>query len=263
MKNKITLKDLNIKLVKLASNQFVPKKFEKTQIYLHHTAGSDSAVRVMEYWNRTKERVATAVVIAGKNAKEGDGKIIQGFSSAYYGYHLGLRTNVFKGFNLPVKSLDRTSIGIEICNYGYLTKTEDGKYLTYTGSEIPKEDVCVLDKPYKGHKYWHNYTKAQIESVRKLLLFWNNAYNIPLKYNEDVWDVTERALKATPGVYTHNSVRTDKSDVYPHPGLIKMWKSLTKAPKTTTKATPDKQQSEKKAVKKESVSEKTSTKSKK
>jgi N-acetyl-anhydromuramyl-L-alanine amidase AmpD len=256
--SKITLKDLQIKSFRLPKHQYIPSKYDKVQIYLHHTAGSSSARGVMEYWAKTKERIATCVAIAGKGAAEGDGKIVQGFSSKYWGYHLGLKTTVFKSRKLPVKSLDRISIGIEICNFGYLTKTKDGRFLTYVGSEIPKEDVIELDKPYKGHKYWHNYTEAQIESVRKLLLFWHDTYGIPLEYNEDVWEVTDRALKAEPGVFTHNSVRADKTDVYPHPGLIKMWKSLTGAA-DTSEATTDKQQSETKVTSDAPASEETPT----
>jgi len=33
-------------------------------------------------------------------------------------------------------------------------------------------------------------------------------------------------LKGKAGVFTHNSVRKDKVDVYPHPKLIEMLKSL-------------------------------------
>jgi hypothetical protein len=35
-------------------------------------------------------------------------------------------------------------------------------------------------------------------------------------------------LKNESGVFTHNSVRADKADVYPCPRLIEMLKSLTK-----------------------------------
>jgi hypothetical protein len=62
--------------------------------------------------------------------------------------------------------------------------------------------------------------------VKKLLLYWGEVYNIPLTYNPDIWNTTNRAFKGEPGVYTHNSVRTDKVDVYPHHKLIEMLKSL-------------------------------------
>jgi hypothetical protein len=94
------------------------------------------------------------------------------------------------------------------------------------GGEIPADQVTELDKPYKGYKLWHSYTDEQIASIKDLLILWSTKYGIPLEYNEDIWAVTKRALKNEPGVYTHNSVRPDKADVYPK--LIAMLQSLTK-----------------------------------
>ena len=92
--------------------------------------------------------------------------------------------------------------------------------------EVPESEVMELDKPFKGDRFFHNYTDAQIESVKQLLLLWKQRYGIPLTYNKDIWDISKRALGGEPGVYTHNSVRPDKNDVYPHPKLIEMLKSL-------------------------------------
>jgi hypothetical protein len=114
-----------------------------------------------------------------------------------------------------------------VCNWGPITK-KGTKYYNYVGGEIKAEEVTELDKPYKGFKLWHKYTDEQIASIKDLLLLWNEKYDIPLEYNEDIWAVTKRALKNEPGVYTHNSVRPDKADVYPCPRLIEMLKSLTK-----------------------------------
>jgi hypothetical protein len=117
--------------------------------------------------------------------------------------------------------LDKISIGVEIINWGQLTE-KDGKFFSYTGREVKD----VIEVNYKKYQYWENYTDAQIESTRELLLLWRDRYEIPLSYNEDIWDVTDRALKGEAGVFTHNSVRKDKVDVYPHPKLIEMLKSL-------------------------------------
>ena len=95
------------------------------------------------------------------------------------------------------------------------------------GSVVPEERVIALEKPYKGHTYWEAYTEAQIASVRDLLLHWQKRYGIPVQYNEgDMWGVSHNAMTNVPGVYTHNSVRGDKTDIYPHPGLIAMLKEL-------------------------------------
>ena len=45
---------------------------------------------------------------------------------------------------------------------------KDGKFLTYVNSVNPKEDVIELDKPFRGHKFFHAYTDAQIEKDQDL-----------------------------------------------------------------------------------------------
>jgi hypothetical protein len=117
------------------------------------------------------------------------------------------------------------SIGIEICSWGWLTE-KDGKFYTYVGSELPSHRVMKLNQPYRGHQYWEDYTEEQVESVRKLLLLWKERYGIDVSYNEDIWDISKRALAGENGVFTHNSVRPDKTDVYPNPKLVDMLKGL-------------------------------------
>ena len=216
---------MNIKQISFASSQYIAETHPKVQIYLHHTAGNSSGEQVFRGWESNAERVATCVAISGKGANSVDGEIIQGFSSQFWAFHLGLKESTFQKFGIPYRSLDRISIGIEICNWGQLT-LKDGKYYNYVNREVPENQVCKLDKPFKGFEYFHNYTDAQIDSVKELLLLWNGKYNIPIIYNEDIWDICPRALKGEKGVFTHNSVRRDKVDVYPHPKLIEMLKSF-------------------------------------
>lgn len=216
---------MNIKQISFASNQYIAEAHPKVQIYLHHTAGNSSGEQVYRGWESNTERVATCVVISGKGANSVDGEIIQGYSSQFWAFHLGLKESTFQKFGIPYRSLDRISIGIEICNWGQLTE-KNGKFYNYVNRIVPADQVCKLDKPFKGFEYFHDYTDAQIASVKELLLLWKDKYGIPLTYNEDIWDICPRALKGEKGVFTHNSVRRDKVDVYPHPKLIEMLKSL-------------------------------------
>lgn len=211
------------------NTQFIEQETSKKQIYLHHTAGNSNPFATFKDWENNKERIATCIVIGGKPKKNDthfDGQIVQGFSSKFWAYHLGLKESVFHNFNIPYTSLDKSSIGIEICNWGQLTR-KNSKFYTWANTVIAEEEVIILDKEYKGYKYFHNYTDAQIQSVKELLILWKDKWNIPLKYNEDIWDVTIRALKGESGIYTHNSVRYDKIDIYPHPKMIEMLKSLS------------------------------------
>jgi len=213
---------MDIKDIKIRSVEFTDyyaSMHKKVQIYLHHTAGSAEGERQFGFWQGDPVKVATCVCVSR------NGEVVQGFSSKYWAYHLGMRSSHFANHGLSYKNLDMGSIGIEICNWGWL-KERDGKFYTYVGSELPRDRVVKLDKPFRGHEYWEAYTDEQIESVRKLLLLWSDRYGIDLAYNDDIWDVSKRALSGENGVFTHNSVRPDKTDVYPDPRLIEMLRGL-------------------------------------
>lgn len=217
-----------IKQVPLKETQYFKEEIKKSQIVLHHTAGNSSGVTTIQNWNEDdRGRIATCVTISGNGVSKNtfDGEICQAFSSKCWGYHLGLKQDVFRAKGVAYKSLDPIAIGIEICNWGPLEE-KNGKFYNYVDREVPADQVCVLDKPYKGFKFYHAYTDAQIESVRQLLVYWNQVHGIDLTYHEDIWDVSVRALKGENGVFTHNSYRKDKSDVSPQPKLIAMLKSL-------------------------------------
>jgi len=219
-----------IKQVPLSESQYVKEETKKTQIVLHHTAGNSSGVGTIKMWNADdRGRIATCIVISGKGLSSDttDGEICQAFSSKYWAYHLGIKPDVFRSVGVPYQRLDKLAIGIEICNWGPLTLKNDGKFYNYVDRVVPVDQVCTLEKPYKGYTYYHAYTDAQIESVRQLLVYWSKIYSIPLNYNlADMWNVSVNALKGVPGVYTHNSYRKDKSDISPQPKMIAMLKSL-------------------------------------
>jgi hypothetical protein len=221
-----------IKQVPLSEGQYVNEETKKLQIVLHHTAGNSSAPGTIKMWDADdRGRIATCVVISGKGLSKDtfDGEIAQAFSSKKWAYHLGLKPDVFRAMAVPYRSIDPLAIGIEICNWGPLTLKADGKYYNYVDRVVPNDQVCELSVPYKGHKYYHAYTDAQIESVRQLLVYWSKLHSIPLTYNEkDMWEISKNALSAVPGLYTHNSYRKDKSDISPQPKMIAMLKALTK-----------------------------------
>jgi N-acetyl-anhydromuramyl-L-alanine amidase AmpD len=204
---------------RLDSNQYIQETYPKKQIYLHHTAGGPSAVSVARFFNKKEGRVATAFIIGA------NGTIVQCFSSKHWAYHLGLKQQVFTEAGVSYKSLDKISVGIEICNYGPLTK-RNGYYYNYVGGKVDYTEITILDKKYKGHIYWQKYTDAQIESTRQLLVYLCDTYNIPRTYFATIFDIDKRALRGESGIFTHNSVRKDKSDIYPCPRMITMLENL-------------------------------------
>jgi N-acetyl-anhydromuramyl-L-alanine amidase AmpD len=208
-----------IKQVRLNDNQYFAEVAPKTQVYLHHTAGNGNAEGVSKYWNGNDSRIATAFII-GEN-----GTIVQCFSSKHWAWHLGIDQEDFVRNGAKYSNLNKTSVGIEVCNWGYLTKKGD-KYYNYAGGVVNPSYVTELETPFKGYKYWYKYSDAQIESLRQLIVYLCETYNIPKEYRSEIWAIDKEAFKGTKGIFTHNSVRKDKSDMYPCPKVIKMLENL-------------------------------------
>jgi N-acetyl-anhydromuramyl-L-alanine amidase AmpD len=208
-----------IKQVRLKDNQYFAESSPKTQIYLHHTAGNGNAEGVSRYWNGNDSRIATAFII-GEN-----GTIVQCFSSKHWAWHLGIDQEDFARNGAKYSNLNKLSVGIEVCNWGYLKKKGD-KYYNYAGGVVNPSYVTELETPYKGYKYWYKYSDAQIESLRQLVEYLCETYDIPKDYRSEIWSIDKEAFKGTKGIFTHNSVRKDKSDIYPDPRVIKMLQNL-------------------------------------
>jgi N-acetyl-anhydromuramyl-L-alanine amidase AmpD len=207
----------------LMAGEYFPVAHTKKQIYLHHTAGNGSAIGVVRDWNTDKRgRIGTAYIIGG--GKE-DGNIVEAHDPKHWAYHLGIPSKIFREMDIPYQQLDKISIGIEICSWGQLTE-KNGQYYNYVNRVVPKEEVCILDKSFKGYRYYHKYSEKQIASTKELLLYLSKEFGIPIKYNEDIFALNTQALSGEPGLYTHNSVRPDKVDVFPQPELIAMLKTL-------------------------------------
>jgi N-acetyl-anhydromuramyl-L-alanine amidase AmpD len=216
--------DLNeIISVTLPDNQYFKEETEKKQIVLHHTVSGQGVDGDITWWRETADRIGTAIIVGW------DGKIYQCFASKYWAHHLGTHAANNKALNMA-------SIGIEIDAWGGLMRTNrlwyPAKWDATLKQNVPNtsvrpiQNVQIYEQGFKGFYGFEKYTAAQIEAVRKLLIFWNEKYNIPLDYNEDMWKISSKALAGEAGVWTHVSFREDKSDCHPQPELIQMLKSL-------------------------------------
>ena len=232
-----TTKDgLNITRQYLDKDEYVRDygKIEPLGFFIHHTAGWDNPFNTISSWNRDKRgRVATQYVIGGTNVKgkepKYDGVVVECFPNNYLGWHLGKVGN-FK--------ISKMSGGVELNNFGYLTKKGD-KYYTYVNTEVKEEFVCDLGYEFRGKRYWHAYSDKQIESLRLLLLHLKDIYpkmdlvnGIPKMLKEGVspkeaFEFNEDAYYAKQfGLWSHTSVRKDKFDCFPQPELVEMLKNL-------------------------------------
>ncbi len=215
---------------RLPTNQFMDVVVAKDQIFIHHTASSASPYGVLDWWASNEERVATAFIIGGAalpTSRWKDGEILQTFFSGRWGWHLGLKASDLIRGGRSSQDMNSKSIGIEICNWGWLT-LKDGKFHTYTStparpSVVAEKDVVEYKTPYRGQRYYQRYTPAQIDSTYKLLRYLGQTYNIPTKYKGiEMFEIDKRPLMGESGIWTHTSVRKDKSDCHPQPELLQM-----------------------------------------
>lgn len=219
----------------LPENQYIREKTPKNQIVLHHTASGRGVDGDFRHWLNTPERIATSYIIAH------DGTIYELFSPDFWGYHLGIKMDVFVRHKIKPKYLtdakgnsyfannillEKGSIGIELDSWGPLERV-NGRYYSYTGKLVPEEQVQVYGEIYfRRKKYYEKYTPEQIHSLSFLLKVLSEQYNIPLTYRSHMWEVSQEALMGVPGVWTHVSYREDKTDCHPQPELIKMLQEL-------------------------------------
>ena len=174
---------MEIKDMFLDIGEYFPIDFKKTIIYLHHTAGSHRPDWVINAWNKDQNedgstrRIATSFVIGGKSTRDGDGTwdgvILRSFPETNWAWHLGVggTNGVF----------DKVSIGIEMCNYGPMTKTKTGEFMTYVNTPVPEDQVVKLETPFRSFNYYHKYTDKQISSLRWLLIYLGNKFGVNLR----------------------------------------------------------------------------------
>lgn len=201
----------------LEPSQYLKQVTPKDKIFIHFTAGGPNAVNVIKFWGSDEVRVSTAFVIDGNTAKA-----FECFDPDYWSFHLGI-----KGTN---GSLDKSSIGIEICAWGPVTE-KDGKFYSYTGKELPANEIYPLDKPFRGYKYFHSVSDAQYQTLELLLDWLISKYKIPVQksFDETWFDFNKEVIdKKTPGLWTHTTVRKDKSDMYPDKRLIDLLNKFAK-----------------------------------
>lgn len=204
----------------LNKGQWISEKVDKKQIVLHHSVSSSSD-SIINSWNSNKDRIGTAYSI------DKDGTINQHFPDDEWAYHLwvgAVGNRVDKKYKRRDEILNKESIGIELVSMGGLTKRNEDWYTIY---KTKVDNSLVYEVPFRGYKGFEKYTPEQIESLEKLLIQLIHKYNIPIKKDYTfMFNISNEALNSEPGIYSHVSYRTDKSDCYPDTNLIKMLNSL-------------------------------------
>lgn len=216
----------------LDKDQYKNGPTDKFYVFLHHTAGAHDPYATIRSWNNdTRGRIATQFVVGNKSTRGDathDGEVVECFPDEGWAYHLGKNNSSL---------LHPHSIGLEICNYGWLEK-RGGKFYTYVGSVLPDDQVIDLGFEFRGYRYYHKYTEAQIVSVHQLLQEISRRHEqVNLRIGLHEWLATHSPAEAfdfkqeacdgkVRGLLTHTSTRKDKTDCSPQPMLVEMLRDL-------------------------------------
>ena len=114
--SEITLNNFEIYYLDKDEYHAGPNKPE--YLFLHHTAGGDNPLAVVDQWNDdTRGKIATEFLIGGPSVNgkstKYDGVIVKCMPDGGFGAHLGDNGS---------QSMHNNSVGIEVCNFGPLTK---------------------------------------------------------------------------------------------------------------------------------------------
>lgn len=217
----------------MPKDEYCAAKTPKRYLFLHHTAGNHNPYQTIDIWAKdTRGPIATEFVIGGLGLNGDstyDGEIVQAFPEGYWAYHLG-EVNRQMHFN---------SVGIELCNYGYLIQKK-GIFYTIYNQKVDPNHVIDLGFKFRGHRFYHNYTDKQIEACRQLILFlkkrdqFNPEKGLKDYLSKHTPDIAfeyfqEAAQGKVQGILSHTNVVTQKAgkwDLYPHPKLVEMIKNL-------------------------------------
>lgn len=241
--------NLNIKKHWLNSDEYYKGPVKKDWIFLHHTAGWHDPYQTINGWELdARGAVGTEYVLGGSsilgNNDKFDGELVSAFPAGGYAWHLSIGNT----------EMHRNSIGIEVCNFGFLTKGGFWKYnsstkknewkagkpdsfYTYVGTEAHPSQVIKLDEKFRGYEYWQKYSEKQIQVLKDWILYISDLNNIDPRKGLveliqkvgghkafDTCDVNMCA--ATKGLWLHTNVVLGKVDLFPQPEVVDMLLSL-------------------------------------
>jgi len=227
----------------LPKTEYLAGPTKKEYLFLHHTAGGPSPYACVDMWAKdTRGQIATEFVLGGPacSGKDDrfDGELVQCIPTGGYGWHLGENGS---------QHMHTHSVGIEVCNYGYVTKggyrsngkwvaKDPTKFYNYGGGVVIDSHTTTLAKEFRGFKTWHKYSDKQIAVLKDWILFIANRDNIDVRKGlvEQIklkgadgfeWNADAYYGKVK-GMWTHTNTRKDKVDMFPQQELIDMLLSI-------------------------------------
>ena len=145
-----------------AKQHTVPHKggeFDPLFLAYHYTAGGTAASSV-SWWQNPESHASAHLII------DRDGALHQCVPFDERAWHIGGGSYVhWTKYNSRFKKysiLNKHTIGIELVNWGPLTK-QGGRYYSWSGTEVPESEVIRLrHAKHAAEIYWHTYTPVQL-----------------------------------------------------------------------------------------------------
>jgi len=232
---------------------YYPEETTKTQITLHHTAVTNAKIEtIVRNWTNRKDKVSTHFII------NRDGDYDQLFPLKYYGNHTGATSKSQKasisielegaGWLNYIDGSGKNQDGTFTDTARFRQKTKTYTYKTLKGNE---NDIAVAQPvtmnrdgslstvaSYRDFQYYHAYTTKQLSRLREILKKIQSEYpDIPIgstfngagtKFSEQFPPSTTEipysvnANRGNPGIFSHNSYKIGKTDVFPQKELIEL-----------------------------------------
>jgi hypothetical protein len=236
-------KELKFERAWMDKDEYFPGPTDKRWVFLHHTAGWHNPFGTIKNWNSDdRGKVGTEFVLGGPSIKgndnQYDGVLVQAFPEGGYAWHNSTGSG-------PIHT---QSVGIEVCNFGYLTKggyRKQGKwialnpneYYNYVGVAADLLQITVLDKAFRGYTHWHKYSEKQIEVLRDWILWVCKRDGINPKKGiveqihrlgaHAAFDLVDISLATkNPGIWLHTNTTKGKVDLFPQKEVVDMLMSL-------------------------------------
>jgi len=215
----------------MKKRQYSTKIYQKTQIYLHYSAGHQKSDKGAGTANTLFKRgnVSCHAII------DIDGHIERMIPDEYKANCQGGGSSRRSGDIYP----NQTGLSIEIDALGYERGTgKNPNFNAYGKGQPLVGSVDWQGNPidnYKGFKKYQDFSDAQIGATRELCMDWLKNHNIEFKWSKDTYDnmfppkgtISREVMAGKPGIWSHNSVSSGKYDVSPTLKVINMLKSIS------------------------------------
>jgi len=133
-------------------------------LVIHYTAGVNYQGAVQHFLK--PEAKASAHLVIGRN-----GEIVQMVNFNLIAWHAG--ASAWGDLTM----LNRYSIGIELANAGYLKRTAEGNWITYTGKIIPPGEVILAThKNQQREVGWQIFPQAQLDALEEVATALHSKY---------------------------------------------------------------------------------------